>query len=105
MTKWVIMDNQDCIINHDGHPVACGIGVIERACIGLYDIVTDAAFRSRGYGEQLVLNLLQWGRSGGATHSYLAVALRNAPALRLYAKIGYTELYRYWYRVKALPDT
>ncbi|WP_028544412.1 GNAT family N-acetyltransferase [Paenibacillus taiwanensis] len=80
--------------------VACGLGVIERSYIGLYDIVTDAHFRNRGFGEQMILNLLKWGRENGAAYSYLAVVTQNEPALRLYSKLGYTEIYTYWYRVK-----
>lgn len=84
----------------DGRIVSCGLGVIERNVIGLYDIVTDPAYRNRGYGEQMILNLLQWGKKQGAISSYLAVVVGNVPAWRLYSKIGYRELYRYWYRVK-----
>ncbi|MEK3886329.1 GNAT family N-acetyltransferase [Bacillus sp. FSL K6-3431] len=82
------------------NPVACGLGVIEREYIGLYDIVTDVKFRNRGFGEQLILNLLRWGKEKGAKYSYLAVLLNNEPALRLYANIGYSEIYKYWYRVR-----
>lgn len=82
--------------------IACGLGVIERNVIGLYDIVTDCKARNQGFGEQMILNLLQWGKENGAAHSYLAVVSNNAPALRLYAKLGYSEMYRYWYRVKPL---
>lgn len=78
--------------------VACGFGVIERGYIGLYDIVTDPAYRNRGLAEQMILHLLHWGRTEGVSFSYLAVVLNNAPALRLYAKLGYKEAYRYWYR-------
>lgn len=85
---------------HEGRSVACGFGVIERGYIGLYDIVTDREYRGCGFGEQMILNLLKWGRAHGAEHSYLAVVANNAPAVRLYAKLGYTEVYRYWYRVK-----
>lgn len=81
--------------------VSCGLGVIEREYIGLYDIVTDPNYRNRGFGEQMILNLLKWGRENGAKHSCLAVVANNEPALRLYAKIGYSEIYKYWYRVKA----
>ncbi|WP_230192930.1 GNAT family N-acetyltransferase [Paenibacillus sp. CECT 9249] len=81
-------------------PVAFGLGVIEREHIGLYDIVTDAAYRNQGFGEQVILHLLQWGKENGAKHSYLAVVANNAPALRLYSKVGYSEIYKYWYRVK-----
>lgn len=80
--------------------IACGLGVIEREYIGLYDIVTDKNDRNQGFGEQMILNLLQWGKENGAEHSYLAVLSTNKAALRLYSKIGFSEIYNYWYRVK-----
>ncbi|BBI35522.1 GNAT family N-acetyltransferase [Cohnella abietis] len=85
---------------YEGQVVACGLGIIEREYIGLYDIVTDINYRNKGFGEQIILNLLHWGKVNGAKHSYLAVVLNNKPALRLYSKIGYSEIYKYWYRVK-----
>ncbi|NDI35447.1 GNAT family N-acetyltransferase [Chengkuizengella sediminis] len=85
---------------HKNQIVACGLGVIERDYIGLYDIITDSKSRNQGFGEQLILNLLKWGKNNGAKYSYLAVVLNNKPALKLYSKIGYTEAYQYWYRVK-----
>ena len=68
--------------------------------IGLFDIVTDPAFRNRGYGRRVVKNLLAWGRQNDAEKAYLQVMLNNAPALHLYSKIGFTEAYQYWYRIK-----
>jgi ribosomal protein S18 acetylase RimI-like enzyme len=85
---------------HMGEVVACGFGVIERGYIGLYDVVTEVSHRNRGFGEQMIRSLLRWGRKNGAEYSYLAVVANNAPALRLYEKLGYSEIYRYWYRVK-----
>jgi GNAT superfamily N-acetyltransferase len=82
--------------------VSCGFAVLEQGYVGLYDIVTDVSFRNLGYGEQLVLQLLQWGKHNGALHSYLQVVQDNEPASRLYDKIGFSELYRYWYRVKKI---
>jgi len=84
----------------DGRAVACGYGVIEREYLGLFDIVTDPDYRNQGYAEQMILHLLQWGKQHGARHSYLAVIANNAPARQLYEKIGYAEIYKYWYRVK-----
>jgi len=81
--------------------VAVGLGVIERGYIGLYNIVTDAERRKQGFGEQMILNLLQWGKDNGATHSFLLVLLNNIPALRLYEKLGFRELYPFWFRVKS----
>lgn len=80
--------------------VAVGLGVVDSGYIGLYDIVTDTGLRGRGLGTDLVLNLLHWGKQHGAKHAYLQVNLENAPALRLYDKLGFKEAYRYWYRVK-----
>jgi len=87
------------LLDH-GAVMACGLGVLERGYLGVFDIVTDARYRNRGFGEQLMLNLLNWGRENGAESAYLQVMLDNGPALRLYSKLGFQEMYRYWYRVK-----
>ncbi|MFC5650306.1 GNAT family N-acetyltransferase [Paenibacillus solisilvae] len=85
-------------------PVACGLGVIEDNYVGLYDIVTSLGHRNQGYGEQLILHILNWAKINGADKSYLLVLQNNAAANSLYNKIGYKERYTYWYRVK-VPDT
>ncbi|WP_034725809.1 GNAT family N-acetyltransferase [Calidifontibacillus oryziterrae] len=85
---------------HQDKVVACGLGVIEREYIGLYDIVTDSQYRNQGFGKQLVMNLLKWGKANGAKYSYLTVLSNNDPALKLYTNIGFSEVYQYWYRVK-----
>lgn len=85
---------------HEDAAVACGLGVLDRGYLGLYDIVTDSRFRRQGFGEQLVLNLLHWGAKNGAKASYLQVIMDNWPARRLYEKLGYREAYPYWYRIK-----
>ena len=77
--------------------VACGLGVIERGYLGIFDIVRYLQYRNRGFGEELILNLLKWGKENGAKYSYLQVMLNNAPALRLYSKLGFQEIYQYWY--------
>jgi hypothetical protein len=79
--------------------VACGLAVREGHFVGLFDIVTDPHQRSKGYGTQLVLNLLAWAKQRGAKKAYLQVMLNNEPALKLYAKLGFREIYQYWYRV------
>lgn len=93
---------QKCFISlyQQENVVACGLGVLERGFLGIFDIVTDWNYRNQGFGEQLVLNLLKWGKENGAKHAYLQVMLNNQPASRLYRKLGFQEIYRYWYRVK-----
>ncbi len=84
----------------DEQIVGCGLGVVEGKFIGLYDIVIDKQYRNKGYGEKMIENILRWGRSKGAETAYLQVLTENAPANRLYEKLGFREEYQYWYRVK-----
>lgn len=84
----------------EGQIVAGGLGVLENGFIGLYDILVDPDFRRRGLGEAVCRGLLSWAHQKGARASYLQVMLNNPPALSLYARLGYRESYRYWYRVK-----
>ena len=86
----------------DTRVMAAGLGVLQSGFIGLFDIVVDPEFRSRGYGRQIVESILYWGKQNGAQYSYLQVMLNNFPALHLYSKIGFTEKYQYWYRVRPL---
>jgi GNAT superfamily N-acetyltransferase len=81
--------------------IACGLGVLQSGYVGLFDIVTDKEFRNRGYAQEVVKTILAWGKQNAARKAYLQVMLDNVPALYLYSKIGFTEQYQYWYRIKA----
>ncbi|GIQ66579.1 hypothetical protein PACILC2_51470 [Paenibacillus cisolokensis] len=89
------------LIREQKVPVACGVGIIERGDVGLYDIVTHRDYRNRGYGGQLMMRILNWAKQNGATRGYLMVVQNNAPAVHLYRKLGFREAYAYWYRRKA----
>ncbi len=93
---------QKCLaaVHIDGQVAAVGLGVLDRGFLGLFDIVTEPTMRQKGYGHQLMLYLLNWGKANGADYAYLQVMLSNSPALYLYEKLGFHEIYRYWYRVK-----
>lgn len=84
---------------HDGRALGLGLAVLERGYIGLFDVVVDPSVRNQGLGRRVVTSLLAWGRHLGAQHAYLAVVADNAPAVHLYARLGFAEQYRYWYRL------
>jgi len=81
--------------------IAQGMGVHDGDYIGLFKIVTDARYRRRGFGEQIVAGLLSWGKTNGAKVAYLQVEQSNAPALALYRKLGFRQFYAYRYWEKA----
>lgn len=89
------------ILMVNGETVACGLGIHDNGYFGLFDIVTDAAHRRRGYGRELAAALLDWGVAVDAHSAFLQVMTNNQPALALYAQLGFNELYRYWYRIPA----
>ncbi len=80
--------------------VGCGLGVLERNYIGLFDIYVDASYRNQGFGKNLCLAIINAGIADGATDAYLQVVSCNAAAIKLYEKLGFARLYSYWYRVK-----
>ena len=67
------------------------------------DIVVDPTKRRRGHGRALTRALMCWGRDEGARSAYLQVREQNEPARRLYAELGFEDLYRYHYRVPPDP--
>ena len=87
-------------LDHEGDTAALGLGVYERGYLGIFDIVTDANFRSQGFATQIVSSLLAWGMQQGAETAYLQVMKNNPAALHLYQKLGFREVYSYWYRVQ-----
>ncbi len=82
----------------DGTPRAVGLAVADSGWVGLFDLVTDPAARRAGWGRRLVAALLAWGQDAGARRTYLQVQDDNAPALALYATLGFRTAYAYTYR-------
>lgn len=82
-----------------GQPVAWGMAVSERGMTGLFDIATSPAARRQGAARRLVAALLAWAADRGDTGAYLQVTATNAAAIALYRQLGFTEAYRYYYRI------
>lgn len=90
-------------IEYRGRIVACGLAVLEQNMVWLFDITVHDDFRKRGFGTQLIYSLLRWGKNHHADRGYLQVMQENKPALVLYKKLGFRQLYKYWYRTRGQP--
>lgn len=80
--------------------VATGLGILDRDYIGIYAIHVADDHRRKGYGEAIVKTLLSAGQATGAANAYLQVVADNTAAKHLYRKIGFQQLYTYWFRVQ-----
>lgn len=68
--------------------------------VGLQAIEIDPAFRRRGLGSAVTLELVRWGVAGGAAHVYLQVFAHN-PAVAMYERLGFVRHHAYHYRYSA----
>jgi RimJ/RimL family protein N-acetyltransferase len=80
--------------------VGCGYGAIERGYIGIFDIVVDKNYRGKGFGQDIMDGILSAAIDEKIENAYLSVVVDNVPAESLYQKLGFKEIYRYWYRKK-----
>ncbi len=86
-------------IHREGEPAAIGRAVFEDGDVGLFDVMTRPDLAGQGLATEITAALLDWGVQHGATRAYLQVVPSNQPAMRLYQKLGFEEVYQYWYRV------
>lgn len=82
----------------DSKIVGCAYGAIEGEYIGIFDVVVHKDFRGNGYGRDLINGILGTALHMNVTNAYLQVTVGNTSAEKLYEKIGFREVYRYWYR-------
>lgn len=62
---------------------------LEGDWLGLHHLRVSPDRRRQGLATAVVRTLLEWGAEQGATTVWLHVATGNAPALRLYEKLGF----------------
>ena len=89
-------------IRRDKQIVATGLGILDRDYIGIYAIHVRDDFRRQGMARRICETLLAEGVRSGAGKAYLQVVADNEPAVQLYRSLGFTDAYRYWFRVKTM---
>ncbi len=80
-------------------PAAFAMAVADEGYVGIFEVLSAAHARRQGFGKRIVAHAMAWGFSHGAHTAYLQVAADNAPALALYADLGFAPLYGYHYRI------
>ena len=83
----------------DGQVAGVGLGVVEEDMLGLFSIRTLPEYERRGVAWSVNCALAMWGEENGAETAFLQVESENAPALALYAAMGFKTKYTYWYRI------
>jgi ribosomal protein S18 acetylase RimI-like enzyme len=71
---------------------------------GIAAVATAESARRRGLARIVLRDLLTFASEGGAENTYLEVEEENAPALSLYASLGYTTAHRYHCRLFGRQD-
>jgi N-acetylglutamate synthase len=79
--------------------VACAVGVISAQALSIVDVVTAPQYRQQGYATSLLCQIFAWAQRAGAIDAALQVQGDNAAARSLYARLGFEEVYSYWYRI------
>lgn len=81
----------------DGQPVAACLSVLDRGWAGFYKVACRPDRRGQGLSRRLMTDMLARAMGEGAVGAYLQVGTANAPALALYARLGFRHLYDYSY--------
>lgn len=77
--------------------VATGVGSLGQGWLGIHGMRTLPAYRGQGHALRILRALALAAQARGVARAYLQVEETNAPALRLYASLGFSVAWRYIY--------
>ena len=84
----------------DGKCAGVGVAAVERGWAGIHGIYVSKDVRRSGLARRISEALIGEAFRQGALHAWLQVDIANAPALPLYASLGFQTAYRYHHRVR-----
>jgi len=82
----------------DNKTIACGMMAIKNGYGGIFCMHTRRAFRSQGWGSEIITAFIQHGLRQPINHFYLQVETDNIKGQRFYKKFGFQTRYLYHYR-------
>jgi GNAT superfamily N-acetyltransferase len=80
--------------------VAVGRSVAEAGWAGVFGMATRPEARGKGAAGAVLAALADWASVNDAPRMYLHVEHENEGAMRLYARVGFSELAPFYFRVK-----
>ena len=83
------------VVRVGGRVVCTAQVAVEDELAGVFDVVTAADARGKGYATLACASLLSWAWEHGARAAYLQVTADNAPAIAVYRKFGFATAYTY----------
>jgi GNAT superfamily N-acetyltransferase len=86
------------LVRVGGEAVAVGLSVASPPWAGVFSMLTLPAWRGKRLGEAVLGAIARWAQGRGATRLYLQVESDNAPARKLYARVGFAPRYEYHYQ-------
>lgn len=78
-------------------PVATTLCVQDNDLAGIMSLAVSATHRRRGLATEILASALRWARTRSARTAWLQVTAGNEPAIALYRRFGFHEVYRYRY--------
>jgi N-acetylglutamate synthase len=87
------------LLRHEGVPACCLRVTFGGALAGFFDVATIPAARREGLARQAMFEGMSAAASRGASTAWLQVPAANQAAVGLYRSMGFTEAYRYRYRI------
>lgn len=86
------------LVRAGGEVAAVGLSVVAPPWAGVFSMLTLPAWRGKRLGEAVLGAIARWAQGRGASRLYLQVDTENAPARKLYARVGFAPCYEYHYR-------
>lgn len=83
----------------NGERIGLASAVLERGWAGISNVIVDPRHRRKGVAGSIFRALCEWSLAQGAQHIYLQVLRKNAGALDLYNKLGFSVVSEYHYRI------
>ena len=95
----IACDNRGVLAyDKDGVPAAAALACVANGIAIFGNVVSRPSHRGQGFGRAVMSAALNWARDAGATAAAIQFLASNAPALSLYASLGFGDPYDYNYR-------